>query len=138
MRGMGTVDNIQRPQGAGIKRVGVRLFHESLRNCVYVVVHPTKGYKHPYLCPTCNKQHERKSIHLNLDSEGSVIVSSGVLEDLRQAGMPGLTIANEVTNPPMQTLFMGSQAHAFEIQEVDVGGKKLKVVKRKLFRRKDG
>ncbi len=135
-RGMGTVDNIQRP--ALTKRVGVRLFHESLRNCTYVVVHPTKVYKPPHLCPTCNKHHERKSIHLNLDSEGSVIVSAGVLKDLQQAGMPGLSISNEVKDPPMQTLFMGSQPHVFEVQEVDVEGTKLKVMKRKLFRRKDG
>jgi len=41
-------------------------------------------------CPTCGVHHPCKTVHLWLDDTGACLVSSGVLDDLRLAGMPNL------------------------------------------------
>jgi hypothetical protein len=135
-RGMGTVDNIQRP-GVQPKRLGIRLFHKTLKNCTIVIIHPTRKYKIPYLCPTCNKQHERKAIHLNLDDQGSVIVSAGVFKHLQESGLPDLSVANEVNNPPSQTLYMGSNPRSYDVEEIDMGSPsgRFTVIRKKIIGR---
>ena len=136
-RGMGDVQPRLSPDYVPVKRVGIRLFHDNLRSCTIVVIHPTRRYKVPYQCPTCNKIHERKAIHLNLDTQGSVIVSAGVFKRLQESGMPSLTVANEVQNPPSQTLFIGHTPKVFEVEEMDMGTSvgKIKVLRKKLWRR---
>ena len=52
------------------------------------------------VCPTCHTVHERKTYHLNLDDTGAVIVSPVVFERLKEIGLAGLEIVNEVAKPP--------------------------------------
>jgi hypothetical protein len=52
------------------------------------------------ICPSCHLVHPVKTVHLWLDDTGACIVSQGVLEDLRKAGMPELETFEEVKNPP--------------------------------------
>lgn len=78
---------------------GIRLHHPTLAGVMFVVELP-KPYPDPYQCPTCGKLHERKSIHLRLDSGGNVIVSSTVFERLREVFLAGMEVAGEVANPP--------------------------------------
>lgn len=136
-RGMGptTPPNLPPPPTPTIKRTGVRLFHKSAKSGTLVIIHPTRRYRQPFACPKCEKVHTRKAIHLNLDDQGSVIVSLGVLKELKEAGMPGLAIANEVNNPPPQTLYVGSNPKAFQVEEVDMGKKRLTVIRKKLIGR---
>lgn len=134
-RGMGGSQPLIEP--SGVKRRGVRLFHKSAKGGNLVIIHPTRMYRRPFDCPKCQKVHTRKAIHLDLDDQGSVIVSLGVLKELKESGMPGLAIANEVNNPPPQTLYVGSNPKAYNIEEIDMGhGKnRLTVIKKKFLRR---
>lgn len=78
---------------------GIRLRHPTLKSGLYLVKH-YRRYKYPMACPTCHTIHERKTYHLNLDEAGSVIVSPVVFERLKEIGLAGLEIENEVLNPP--------------------------------------
>ena len=83
---------------------GHRLQHSHLRFGLFTVPIPwipiDKGKG--YLCPTCQVTHMVKTIHLQLDSDGTVIVSQGVYERLKKAGLEthGLTRIGTVLNPP--------------------------------------
>lgn len=83
---------------------GIRLGHTEARSGLYLVEHPTRKYRVPLTCSTCGIVHVRKTYHLHLDAEGTVIVSPGVFERLREAGLPSLEIMGEVENPPPMTL----------------------------------
>jgi len=48
--------------------------------------------------------------------------------------MPDLTVANEVENPPNQTLHIGSRSNIFKVEEIDTKRGPLTVLKRKLVR----
>ena len=111
---------------------GVRLVHDSKRGGIYVVLHPTRTYKEPFLCPTCSATHQKKAIHLKLDGEGAVIVSEQVFERLRECGLPHLEVSNEVHKPPNQIVGIGAQPGRFDILEHEVTGGKLLVLKNKL------
>lgn len=79
---------------------GVRLHHETLRDCT-IAVECKRPYKQPYLCPLCNVTHLFKTVHLTLDAEGDVVVSTGVWNtDLKQHPNLQLAYANDVANPP--------------------------------------
>lgn len=82
---------------------GVRLKHPTLKSCTFTVIH-TRRYVVPLLCPVCGHPHERKTYHLNLDSEGAVIVSQTVFERLKEIGLAGMQLANEVLVPPPLTV----------------------------------
>lgn len=114
---------------------GVRLGHETLRNGTLVLFHPVKKYKNgPYLCPKCNLAHVNKSYHLDLDDQGTVIVSIGVFNALRELGLPGLTVLNEVAHPPTQNLSVGGAAIAIAPATYEeVKGNRFTVIKNKLF-----
>lgn len=59
---------------------------------------PIRGLRR--LCPTCNIIHPVKTVHLWLDSAGRCLVSKGVLEDLKRAGMPDLSVVATIVDPP--------------------------------------
>ena len=67
------------------------------------VVHP-KPYLVPLLCGVCGFPHTTKTYHLNLDSQGAVIVSETVYERLKEVQLAGLTLANSVLVPPPLTV----------------------------------
>lgn len=56
------------------------------------------------ICPTCHVHHPVKTVHLWLDEKGEMMVSAGVLADLKLAGMPDLTITNGCLAPPSISL----------------------------------
>jgi hypothetical protein len=83
---------------------GIRLHHESLTAPSVVAVEVARGYAQPYQCPLCGTTHQYKTVHLNLDNKGDVIVSKGVWEDLKDVPMLPFTIGNEVKKPPKTLL----------------------------------
>lgn len=106
---------------------GIRLHHASLRNCT-VAVECARGYAQPYNCPLCNVTHRYKTVHLTLDAEGDVIVSStpkgrSVWDDIKDVPNLPFTYANDVKKPPALILAMNGNsgldttelhAHPFE------------------------
>jgi hypothetical protein len=60
-------------------------------------------------CPNCRIVHPVKTVHLWLDDTGACLVSTGVLEDLKSAGMPQLDIVGEVNKPPTLRLGMSRE-----------------------------
>ena len=50
-------------------------------------------------CPLCQTLHFTKTVHLDL-VQGRAIVSTGVLEELRMAGLPSLDIVGTTKTPP--------------------------------------
>jgi hypothetical protein len=78
---------------------GVRIYHPTLRNCLYTVEHP-RIYPVPFMCPTCKHAHDRKTYHLQVDGSGHVIVSETVLGRLREVGMAGFIDPQQVEKPP--------------------------------------
>jgi len=79
---------------------GIRLHHETLRNCT-VAVECKRGYRKPFVCPLCNVTHNYKTVHLTLDNEGDVVVSTGVWKkDLKGHPNLGFTYENDVEKPP--------------------------------------
>ena len=51
-------------------------------------------------CVTCKVTHKVKTIHLTLGADGTCLVSEGVLESLKLAGMPNLDYVADIVNPP--------------------------------------
>lgn len=60
-----------------------------------------------FVCPTCHVLHPVKSVHLWLDDRGECLVSEGVLDELRMAGMPGLSVVGAVEKPPPLRIVQG-------------------------------
>lgn len=81
-----------------------------------VVPIPNRPYKLPYLCGKCGESHLVKTYHLDLDTEGIMILSREVLEVLLQAGVE-FKVLNVVRHPPRQQLNIGGMAAMFRIEE---------------------
>jgi hypothetical protein len=87
---------------------GVRLVHP---NRAYwgkrLVIEVQKRKPEPEFCHECSEIHPFKTYHLKLESDGSVIVSTVIRDNLLKAIPPlaGMLEMNEVTNPPTQELF---------------------------------
>ncbi len=84
---------------------GIRIKHRTKRLGVALV----PVYKRPFMgllreCVTCKVVHRVKTIHLTLDAEGTCIVSEGVLDSLKLAGMPDLDYVADIVNPPPITI----------------------------------
>lgn len=72
------------------------------------------------MCSRCHKFHENKTYHLDLDDTGSAIVSTTVLNRLKEVGLAGFVIMNEVKNPPPITLNIpGSILNRFKVMQAD-------------------
>jgi hypothetical protein len=102
---------------------GIRIAHRTARSGILLVPILSKPFPGPFdsvkdKCPTCHQVHMTKTVHLWLDADGTCIVSAGVLEDLRLAGMPGLAVMAEVLNPPPLQIGAGRA-------EVDNGNRKI-------------
>lgn len=82
---------------------GVRIQHPTAKNGLFLVKH-IRAYPHPLYCERCQEFHVRKTYHLELDADGCVIVSPVVLERLKEIGLAGFRILNEVKNPPAITI----------------------------------
>ena len=81
---------------------GIRIQHSLAKNSVVLVPILAKPFTGQSLdtCPSCHLVHPVKTVHLWLDGSGACLVSQGVLEDLKSAGMPDLSVIGEVVNPP--------------------------------------
>jgi len=88
---------------------GIRLVHDTLSNAFVAVEHPTMKYKRgwkrvSYDCPRCLKSHDRKTIHLDLDADRTVVVSKEAFKLINEAGRPGFSIVGDEPNPPEQVI----------------------------------
>lgn len=85
---------------------GIRVQHPTQRNVRYTVVDSTVPYPEPYHCTPpefggCGSVHLFKTHHLNLDETGSVIVSTGVYDRIKnRLAIDGFATVNEVQKPP--------------------------------------
>lgn len=85
---------------------GVRVQHPTQKNVRYTVVEPNIPYPEPYTCTPpefggCGSTHLFKTHHLNLDDTGSVIVSTGVYDRIKdRLELDGFATVNEVKKPP--------------------------------------
>ena len=104
---------------------GVRVIHDSMKNCIVTVEVigkpfgfknglPLPGHKH-HTCPTCQVEHRYKTLHLMLDDAGGTIISRGVLEELEAGGMPNFQIESEVDNPPPITVGFNHSTKQMEV-----------------------
>lgn len=85
---------------------GVRLRHPTRRNERFVATDNRRPYRVPYACLECGTTHECKTYHLELDDEGTVIVSKEIADRLLTLNGGEFEFANVVENPPAQTLTM--------------------------------
>ena len=105
---------------------GIMLRHDTARSQLVLVPILAKPLldDSPGMCPGCHTFHGCKTVHLVVDDAGRVMVSPGVLEDLKLAGLPELTIENEVQDPP--PLVLGGDKPWFEQrQETDYNGRRI-------------
>lgn len=63
-------------------------------------------------CNLCQVSHPVKTVHLWLNDQDECLVSTGVLEQLKVAGMPDLVITGSVEKPP--PLHIGRQPRQVE------------------------
>jgi hypothetical protein len=102
---------------------GIRIRHRTARSTIALVplffrplvVRPDD------ICGGCKAAfgtetvHPVKTVHLWVDDSGACIVSEGVLEHLREAGMPDLEIVGDIANPP--ALEIGPKSPPREAQD---------------------
>lgn len=98
---------------------GVMLRHDTARSRLVLVPILSKPLLEdsPGVCPGCQTYHGCKTVHLVVDDAGRVMVSHGVLEDLKLAGLPNLTVENEVAEPP--PLYLGGTAPWYEQRQAN-------------------
>ncbi len=88
---------------------GFIITHPTKRNAFEVVTDFKRPYKGPdtlrtAVCPTCQVIHHFKTYHIMLDESGRCIVSPGVFNGLRKAGMGDLDLEDHTSTPPDQVL----------------------------------
>lgn len=89
---------------------GIRIKHATLTNCLVTVPVLSIPYGNgPIDCPMCQTWHPVKTVHLWLEPDGTCIVAPPVLDLLKRAGMPALSVVNEVKNPPPLHIGVGKQ-----------------------------
>lgn len=78
-----------------------------------MVVEVQRRYPNPWFCPDCGEVHAHKTYHLDIDSDGFVIVSDGVLEGMQKAipRLAGFLVVNPVAAPPTQRLLLANEPH---------------------------
>lgn len=96
---------------------GIRLQHVNDRSVTYSIADESRPYRVPLACTgqivingelrPCGRTHVFKTYHLNLDETGAVIVSQTIWERMAAKFLAaGFRLANEVKEPPAQTLFV--------------------------------
>jgi hypothetical protein len=92
---------------------GVRLHHPTLRNCVYTITNYAVPLVAPMFCAQCSGGpegaslrtviHTYKTIHLNIDAVGDVVVHEGIYDLMQRNGLlEELNATREVTPEPMR------------------------------------
>lgn len=92
---------------------GIRIRHKTLKGVMLVIRDKERPFQKPHnnssfkfpICSTCGYPHECKTYHLQLDSEGTIIVSTTVYDNLSKLiDKGGFDIVNMVAKPPTQHL----------------------------------
>ena len=109
------------------KEGGIRIRHKTLKSVMLVVrdkARPIKapvGYVFPK-CATCGYPHDVKTYHLQLDAEGTTIVSLEIYRNLQKlVDHAGFDFANHVPDPPAQKIhlpFVDQKAKAFDPEPI--------------------
>jgi len=90
---------------------GIRVQHPTERNVTFTLMDGRRPYVAPVNCGFCGKEHIYKTYHLKLDDNGSAIVSTEIVERMKQIpAMGGFSVANEVLKPPAQRLALAKPA----------------------------
>jgi len=100
---------------------GVRLHHPLLRNCTFTITNYAVRLKAPMFCWSCSGGlegssprtiiHEYKTIHLNIDAVGDVVVAEGIYEMMKRNGLlEDLRATKEILQPEPIRLEMGTVA----------------------------
>lgn len=108
---------------------GILIQHATARSCMHLVVLLSRPYATgPIDCPTCHTWHPCKTVHLWLNDTGHCLVSEGVLEELRMAGMPDLTVVGHSDTPPTLRLYIDRTKQDFEHRKQQVFTSQLEVL----------
>jgi len=88
---------------------GVHIRHSTARSRLVLIplMHKPLLLDSVRKCNGCNIVHPVKIIHLWVDDTGGAIVSTGVLTDLKRAGMPDLQVVGTLKKPPTLNLGRG-------------------------------
>jgi len=92
------------------KAQGIRIRHKTLKGVLLVVRDQKRPIPNPHnyklpICSSCMVPHDVKTYHLQLDDEGTIIVSKTVYERLSALDdRAGFETSNTVNSPPTQTL----------------------------------
>jgi hypothetical protein len=102
--------------------VRIHLMAGQQRGLAGVVFDTKIPYGRALFCKACDRWHKTKVYHVNLDDNDTVIVSTGVLAQLKKVGAIGTVfeVWNEVENPPRQIIKIGEvkQDHNYTDLEV--------------------
>lgn len=93
---------------------GNRLHHPDRRAWgKRMVVTVQRELVRPQDCLDCNEVHLYKTLHFDIDPDGFIIVSDGVLKlmENRHTPLAGFVFVNEVPDPPTQGLFLTPETH---------------------------
>ena len=115
------VDEHGTPLGHRVRSVAYssRVFVVPIMSKPYVT---KAGDAAPIMCPTCHVLHPVKCVHLWLDASGVCIVSAGVLEELKSAGLADFHLVYEgpvIKPPPLKA------GHGVSRAEVDQENRKI-------------
>jgi hypothetical protein len=101
---------------------GVRLHHPELRNCTYTVTNYAVPLKAPMFCWACSGGtegasprtvvHTFKTIHLDIDAVGDVVVAEGVFEMMQRTGLLKNLAAMKGIAKPDKTIIEVGAANA--------------------------
>lgn len=100
---------------------GVRLHHPTLRGCVFTITNYAVRLVVPMFCAQCSGGpegdpntprsviHEFKTLHLNIDAVGDVVVAEGIFELMERNGLVGeLKALNTISKPEPMRVGIGS------------------------------
>lgn len=83
---------------------GVRVQHPTERNVTFTLSDASRPLRDTGECGACHRVHVVKTYHLVLDETGAAIVSREIVERLKRIPGQPFAIANEVAEPPSQTV----------------------------------
>lgn len=99
---------------------GIAVRHDTERNVMFTMVDGSRVYSKPLPCLVCGRIHTHKTYHLELDGEGTVIVSQEVLvrmKAIHAIDAPGAPFRylSEVQKPPPRVIGIGTPIDARRI-----------------------
>jgi hypothetical protein len=86
---------------------GLRIRHAEVTNRILTIVDRSRPYTVPLACDVCGVTHLWKTYHIELDDEGSAIVSPEAWAMIERIPAHGFSFTNEVRHPPAKTIGLG-------------------------------